>query len=75
MGTCKYTLWKSIIPNDKCQFRVETKNEIRGSNIDVSYTRMIDVYASGYKVRVLKGGYVLVSSFSINGGIKWKQKS
>lgn len=62
MGTCKYTLWKSTIPNDKCKFRVETKNEIRGSNIDVSYTRMIDVYTGVYKVRVLKGGNVLVSS-------------
>lgn len=66
MGTCKYTLWKSTIPNDKCKFRVETKNEIRSSNTEVSYTRMIDVYAGGYKVRVLKGGNVLVSNLSIN---------
>ncbi|XP_071121949.1 mucin-6-like isoform X4 [Mytilus edulis] len=65
MGTCKYTLWKSTIPNDKCKFRVETKNEIRSSNTEVSYTRMIDVYAGGYKVRVLKGGNVLVNGIAV----------
>ncbi|CAC5407899.1 unnamed protein product [Mytilus coruscus] len=65
MGTCKYTLWKSTIPNDKCKFRVETKNEKRGSNIDVSYTRMIDVYVGEYKVRVLKGGNVLVKGAAV----------
>ncbi|XP_063443189.1 mucin-2-like isoform X2 [Mytilus trossulus] len=65
MGTCKYTLWKSTIPNDKCKFRVETKNEIRSSNTEVSYTRMIDVYSGGYKVRVLKGGNVLVNGIAV----------
>jgi hypothetical protein len=37
MGTCKYTLWNSTIPNDRCEFRVETKNERRYGNNDVAH--------------------------------------
>jgi hypothetical protein len=38
MGTCKYTLWNSTIPNDRCEFRVETKNERRSGNNNVLNT-------------------------------------
>ena len=69
MGTCKYTLWSSTIPNDRCDFRVETKNERRyGNNTvygnnNVVWTRFIDFYIKNLKIRILKGGTTLVSVF------------
>ena len=61
MGTCKYTLWQSTIPNDSCEFRVETKNERRYGYTHVAYTRMIDFYTGNTQVRILQGRNVLVS--------------
>jgi hypothetical protein len=63
MGTCKYTLWKSTIPNDRCEFRVETKNERRYGNNNVAWTRFIDFYMQNTKIRILRGGTTLVSVF------------
>lgn len=60
MGTCKYTLWKSTIPSDQCEFKVETKNERRYGYTHVSYTRMIDFYMGNTQIRFLHGGNVLV---------------
>jgi hypothetical protein len=63
MGTCKYTLWNSTIPNDRCEFRVETKNERRYRNNNVAWTRFIDFYIKNIKIRILKGGTTVVSVF------------
>jgi hypothetical protein len=63
MGTCKYTLWKSTIPNDPCEFRVETKNERRYGNNNVAWTRFIDFYMQNTTIRILRGGTTLVSVF------------
>lgn len=63
MGTCKYTLWKSVSQDDECAFRVETKNERRYGNTRVAYTRMIDFYIGDTNVRILKGGTTLVRFF------------
>jgi hypothetical protein len=65
MGTCKYTLWKSTIPNDPCAFRVETKNERRsGWASRVAFTRMIDFYMGKTKISILRHGITLVSKYS-----------
>ncbi|CAC5407900.1 unnamed protein product [Mytilus coruscus] len=63
MGTCKYTLWKSTIPDDQCEFKVETKNERRYGYTHVSYTRMIDFYMGNSQIRFLHGGNVLINGF------------
>lgn len=60
MGTCKYTLWQSVKPDDSCAFRVETKNEKRSIASTVSWTRMIDFFIGNMQVRFLKGGSVMV---------------
>ena len=65
MGTCKYTLWNSTIPNDRCEFRVETKNERRYGNNDVAYTRFIDFYMQNTKIRILKGGTTLIDGVAV----------
>jgi hypothetical protein len=63
MGTCKYTLWNSTITNDRCEFRVETKNERRSGNNNVAWTRFIDFYMQNTTIRILRGGTTLVSVF------------
>ena len=64
MGTCKYILTKSMT-TDKCAFSVEVKNEHRGHNKRVSFTRMVDVKIYGKTVRITQGGNVLVSKTKI----------
>ncbi|ESO93802.1 hypothetical protein LOTGIDRAFT_74717, partial [Lottia gigantea] len=51
MGTCQYTLSRSLIKNDECAFNVEVKNEARKrSKPNVSWVR--SVYFTIYGVRV-----------------------
>jgi hypothetical protein len=61
----KYTLWNSTIPNDRCEFRVETKNERRSGNNNVAWTRFIDFYMQNTTIRILRGGTTLVSVLSL----------
>lgn len=61
MGTCKYTLTKTTKDYGDCSFSVEVKNERRGKNTRVSYTRTVDLNMYGKKVRLSKGGKVSVS--------------
>ncbi|XP_076105708.1 uncharacterized protein LOC143074038 [Mytilus galloprovincialis] len=70
MGTCKYTLWKSTIPDDNCEFKVETKNERRGGNTQVSYTRRIDFYFGNSTIRILQGGHTLVNGLRVSLPVK-----
>ncbi|XP_061173301.1 zonadhesin-like [Saccostrea echinata] len=56
MGTCKYTLTKSLTPNDACGFQVTVKNEHRNKNTRVSFTRRVDVDILGKRISLrLKG--------------------
>ncbi|CAC5390658.1 unnamed protein product [Mytilus coruscus] len=60
MGTCKYLLTKSK-ENNECSFSVEVKNERRGRNMKVAYTRTVDVKIYKKTVRIMKGGKVLIN--------------
>lgn len=59
MGTCKYLLTKSK-ENNECSFSVEVKNERRGRNTKVAYTRTVDIKIYKKAVRIMQGGKVLV---------------
>ncbi|XP_052830493.1 uncharacterized protein LOC128249920 [Octopus bimaculoides] len=52
MGTCKYTLARSLQSKGARFFNVEVKNENRG-NKKVSYTRMVDIILNGVRIRLL----------------------
>ena len=65
MGICKYTLTKSTKKDDPCAFNVEVKNERRGNNDRVSFTRSVDVQVYGVRIRLLQQGKVLVSIHAI----------
>ncbi|KAK3092565.1 hypothetical protein FSP39_004471 [Pinctada imbricata] len=60
MGNCKYTMTKSLVTNDKCSFNVEVKNEHRGSNRRVTYTRMVDLHIYNRTIRLAKDGKIYV---------------
>ncbi|XP_078313062.1 zonadhesin-like isoform X2 [Crassostrea virginica] len=60
MGVCKYTMTKSLTKNDPCSFSVEVKNEHRGRNRRVAYTRAVDVRIYGKLVRLAPGHKVYV---------------
>ncbi|XP_021353607.1 uncharacterized protein LOC110450424 isoform X1 [Mizuhopecten yessoensis] len=60
MGTCKYTLSEYRKPGDTCSFAVEAKNERRGSNSKVSYTRLVDVKMFGRVIRLHRDRNVYV---------------
>ncbi|KAK3102092.1 hypothetical protein FSP39_008657 [Pinctada imbricata] len=60
MGTCQYTLTKSTTDNDTCAFNVEVKNEHRGSNTAVSYTKYVEVDTFSVRATLKKNGKVLV---------------
>ncbi|KAK3093998.1 hypothetical protein FSP39_022729 [Pinctada imbricata] len=61
MGICKYTMTKSKDSNDECAFNVEVKNEHRGGNTRVSFTKSVDVTIYGKTVRILPQRKVLIS--------------
>ncbi|XP_060070843.1 uncharacterized protein LOC132550773 [Ylistrum balloti] len=52
MGTCKYLLSEYKKFGDPCEYTVEVKNEQRGSNSKVSYTRLVDVKMFGKVIRL-----------------------
>lgn len=60
MGVCKYLMTKSLTKNDPCAFSVEVKNEHRGRNRRVAYTRSVDVKIYGKVVRLAPGHKVFV---------------
>lgn len=60
MGVCKYTLTEVI----NGSFVVEVKNEYRGWNRRVSYTRLVDVKIDSTHIRLHKRHQVFVSSFA-----------
>ena len=60
MGTCKYTLTKTKEKEGNCSFSVEVKNERRGRNTRVAYTRTVDVKIYGKIVRLSQRGKVSV---------------
>ncbi|VDI74139.1 Hypothetical predicted protein, partial [Mytilus galloprovincialis] len=60
MGTCKYLLTKSK-ENNECSFSVEVKNERRGRNTKVAYTRTVDIKIYKKAVRIMQGGKVLIN--------------
>ena len=64
MGDCKYTLTKSTTKNDPCSFNVEVKNERRGRNRKVAYTRFVDVNIYGQSVRLHQKGKTYVSMYT-----------
>ena len=47
--------------NDTCAFDIEVKNENRGSNKAVSYTKHVEVETFGVRAVLKKEGIVLVS--------------
>ncbi|KAJ8309988.1 hypothetical protein KUTeg_011853 [Tegillarca granosa] len=61
MGTCKYTLSKSLTINDECAFNIEVKNEHRRNNKRVAYTRLVDLTIYGKTIRVGQGGHVFIN--------------
>ena len=65
MGVCKYTMTKSLTKNDPCAFSVEVKNEHRGRNRRVAYTRAVDVRIYGKLVRLAPGHKVYVRLYQI----------
>ena len=65
MGVCKYTMTKSLTKNDPCAFSVEVKNEHRGRNRRVAYTRAVDVRIYGKLVRLAPGHKVYVRLYPI----------
>ncbi|XP_033733950.1 uncharacterized protein LOC117323058 [Pecten maximus] len=52
MGTCKYMLSEYRKSEDVCSYAVEVKNERRGSNSKVSFTRLVDVKMFGQVIRL-----------------------
>nr|XP_034323367.1 zonadhesin isoform X3 [Crassostrea gigas] len=60
MGVCKYLMTKSLTKNDPCAFSVEVKNEHRGRNRRVAYTRSVDVKIYGKVVRLAPGHKVFI---------------
>ncbi|CAI9720130.1 Hypothetical predicted protein [Octopus vulgaris] len=53
MGTCKYTLVTPHQGSNYPHFKVEVKNEHRGRNKRVSYTRLVDVKLGNNTLRLL----------------------
>lgn len=69
MGNCTYTLSKLCESNSSLPyFNVEAANEHRGSNTRVSYVQYVDVDVYGQRIRLGKGGVVMVSTKGSNGG-------
>ncbi|KAK3101259.1 hypothetical protein FSP39_002218 [Pinctada imbricata] len=64
VGTCQYTLTKSTTVNDTCAFNIEVKNDNRGTNTAVSYTKYVEVKTSGVGAVLKKDGIVLVDQQS-----------
>ncbi|XP_060070842.1 IgGFc-binding protein-like, partial [Ylistrum balloti] len=62
MGTCKYTLTRSLDRKSKCAFNVEVKNERRGRNTRVSFTRFVDVEIYGKKIRLQQNKKVYIDA-------------
>ncbi|XP_069114973.1 IgGFc-binding protein-like [Argopecten irradians] len=62
MGTCKYTLTRSIDRNGTCSFNVEVKNERRGRNTRVSFTRFVDVEIYGRRIRLHQSKKVYIDN-------------
>ncbi|XP_074650327.1 uncharacterized protein LOC141905382 [Tubulanus polymorphus] len=52
MGTCKYTLVKTLIANDNCALNIEVKNEHRRGKTKVAFTRLVDVDFQGVRIRL-----------------------
>lgn len=65
-GICKYTLAKSI-GGGACAFDVQVKNERRGRNRRVSYTRFVEVKMAGrtYRLDQRRRVYVSLSKYLI----------
>ncbi|XP_048735098.2 IgGFc-binding protein-like [Ostrea edulis] len=61
MGICKYTMTKSLTRNDPCAFSVEVKNEHRGRNRRVAYTRTVDAKIYGKVVRLAPNRKVYIN--------------
>ncbi|GAB1605714.1 zonadhesin-like [Argonauta hians] len=64
MGTCKYTLARSLTSHDTQYFNVEVKNENRG-NKKVSYTRMVDVQLKHVHIRILPGRKIRINNLDV----------
>lgn len=62
MGTCKYTLSEYSKAGDECSYSVQVKNERRGSNTKVSFTRLVDVYMHGTVITLHQHKNVYVSA-------------
>ncbi|XP_064598027.1 zonadhesin-like [Liolophura sinensis] len=61
MGICKYTLAKLLDKTNKCYLNVEVKNEHRGFNKKVAYTRLVDVKIQNYVIRLHQGRRVFIN--------------
>ncbi|XP_021348638.1 zonadhesin-like isoform X2 [Mizuhopecten yessoensis] len=62
MGTCRYTLTRSLDRGGKCAFNVEVKNERRGQNTRVAFTRYVDVEVYGRKIRLHQNKKVFIDN-------------
>ncbi|GFR93194.1 zonadhesin-like [Elysia marginata] len=60
-GACTYTLAQSTQSRKgRCPFRVDVKNEHRGGNTRVTFTRVVYVRVKGTTFTLLPGGQILV---------------
>ncbi|GFO29870.1 zonadhesin,-like [Plakobranchus ocellatus] len=60
-GSCTYTLAEAAAhSNASCPFRVEVKNEHRGGNERVTFTRVVYLHVKGMTFTLLPGGKIMV---------------
>jgi len=62
MGTCKYLLSKYNKQKSTCRYEVQVRNENRGKNKRVSFTKSVHVIVRGTKIDLLKKKKVQVTS-------------
>jgi hypothetical protein len=62
MGTCKYLLSKYNNKKSTCRYEVQVRNENRGKNKKVSFTKSVHVIVRGTKIDLLKKKKVQVTS-------------
>ncbi|CAI9736034.1 Hypothetical predicted protein [Octopus vulgaris] len=72
MGTCKYTLARSLQSKGAGFFNVEVKNENRG-NAKVSYTRMVDIILEGVRIRLLPKLKIRVNNRNVEAPVRNKK--
>lgn len=59
-GLCKYTMTENQCPEKMPPFKVTSKNEVRGTNTDVTYPKYVEVEVYGTVIRLDKGNVLFV---------------